>query len=86
MVPQRYLLALVISALALPVVVTVIAGAALLLGGLGDETGAAVLRFFAVGAGAVWLIGLVALVLILAVQALGCRPSPGPDPKDRGEP
>jgi len=74
MLPARTLLYLVVAALALPVVVTVVAGASLLLAGLGDENGAAVLRFIAVATGVVWLLDLVGLVIALAVQSLGCCP------------
>ncbi len=72
MLPSRTLLYLVVASLALPVVVTVVAGASLLLAGLGDENGAAVLRFVAVATGVVWVLDLVGLVIALAVQSLGC--------------
>lgn len=81
MLPSRTLLYLVVTALALPVVVTVVAGASLLLAGLGDENGAAALRFVAVSAGVVWLLDLVGLVIGLAVQSLGCCPvTPAQEP------
>ena len=72
--PRRFIFPLLVAAILLPITVCVVTGVAALLGGMGDESGAAALRWIALAGGIVWVIDLVFLVLLLAVWALGSGP------------
>ena len=66
----RAILILLVSALALPIVITVMAGCSMLLAQLGDETGASVVRWIAGGCGLAWVLNLIALILVQAFGSL----------------
>jgi hypothetical protein len=68
---------LVTVAMVLPVAIVVVLAAARLLGAMQDDAAAAVLDRIALGAGVLWAIALVALLLALAIHALGSGPGSG---------
>ncbi|MBX3412214.1 MAG: hypothetical protein KF708_05800 [Pirellulales bacterium] len=70
MVSRRWLIQLVVAALLLPIVICVLAAVGRLLAGMGDATGGAVLDYLALGAGVLWLVDLIALVILLALEAV----------------
>ncbi|MCE5266409.1 MAG: hypothetical protein LLG00_00790 [Planctomycetaceae bacterium] len=74
---QRAVLGLIAAAVLLPITICVIVGVALLLQGMGDPWGAAVLLRIALAGGILWVVNLVCLVLTLAVGSLR-----GPDEPD----
>jgi hypothetical protein len=76
--PRRTIFRLLVAAVLLPITICVVAGVAALLGGMGDDAGAAALRWIALAGGILWVIDLVSLVLLLAISAAGG----GPDPPD----
>lgn len=78
-VPQAALLLLLAGALVLPIGTSVVLGLAVLLGSLGDPTGAGVLRWVALALGAIWVVDLVLLVLVQAFNSLSDSDDP-PDP------
>lgn len=53
----------------LPIVICVLIGVGRLLSGMGDTAGAAVLDYLGLGMGILWLIDLIALVILLAIEA-----------------
>ena len=56
--------------LVLPIALVLVLGVASLLGGMGDELGALVLRRIALGLGIVWALVGVCLVALLGIQSL----------------
>ena len=70
LIPQRIVLALVVTALFLPITICVVLGVGTLLEGMGDVTGGDVLRRLALGCGILWGIDLICLVLVLAIGTL----------------
>jgi hypothetical protein len=75
---SQLLLPLIVAALVLPMTICVVLGLAALLTAMSDTVGAAVLRYVALAGGIVWILVLVVLVLVQAIQALG--PSEEDDP------
>ncbi|MGE0606323.1 MAG: hypothetical protein AB7O62_04285 [Pirellulales bacterium] len=67
---RRTLPLLVGLAAGLPVVICVLAGLARLMAGLGDTTGAIVIDRLALAAGAVWIVGLIFLVITQGIDAI----------------
>ncbi len=73
---QKALIALLITAILLPVAICVVLGVGSLLTAMGDTDGGAVLGRIALAGGIVWAIDLIGLVLTLAVGMLE-RPDDG---------
>lgn len=69
-IPPRVLALLVTATLALPVVISVLAGTARLLAAMGDAAGGAVLDRVVLAAGLLWVVLLVTLVMVLGILAL----------------
>jgi hypothetical protein len=69
-VPRGVVLLLLVVAVLLPVGVCVILALAALLQAMGDVVGARVIAYVAWALGAAWLIDLIGLVVLLAVQSL----------------
>lgn len=69
--PRAIHWALFLAALGLPVVLVVLAGLALLLAGLDDDSGARFFLRLAVALGGLWVIDLVGLILVGAYRSLG---------------
>ncbi len=70
MISRRILIALVTSAVVLPVAIVVVAAAGRLLGAMQDASGALFLDRIALALGIVWVILLVCLVLVQAINML----------------
>jgi hypothetical protein len=70
LVPQRATLALLAGTILLPIAICVVLGVAALLSAMGDATGGGVLQRVALACGIVWVVDLICLVLLLAVQAV----------------
>jgi len=70
-VSARMLLALIVAGLALPVAICVVLALASLLDAMRDFAGAAVLRYVALAGGVVWVVVLVGLIFVEAIQMLG---------------
>jgi hypothetical protein len=60
-----------VAAILLPITICVVAGLATLLDGMGDGSGARVLRWIALAGGILWIVDLVCLVVLLAISAIG---------------
>jgi hypothetical protein len=75
-ISRRVLVVLVAAALALPMVALVLIAAGQLLSAMQDTLGALVLGRLALAVGLVWVLGLMALVIVQALDRLG--PPPGP--------
>ena len=73
MVPRRAITVLVVGGLVLPIVVTVTLATARLLFAMQDTAGGAALDRVALGAGILWAIDLVSLVVALGIDALPPR-------------
>ncbi len=76
-VPRAAILLLVVAALILPVGVSVLVGLARLLATMGDASGGVALNWIAFACGILWVLDLVCLVLVQAINSLG-----GPDGPD----
>jgi NhaP-type Na+/H+ and K+/H+ antiporter len=63
---QKTFLTVLCAALTLPIVSTVLVGLGRLLAAMGDTAGAAAVDRFALAAGVLWVLALIALVLLLA--------------------
>jgi len=70
-VPSKVLLALIVVGLVLPVTICIVLGLASLLAAMGDAVGGAVLRYVALAGGVVWIVVLVGLIFVQAIQTLG---------------
>jgi hypothetical protein len=68
-ISQRLLVWLIVAALGLPIVLCVLLGLAKLLDAMQDADGAVGVGRFALAIGVLWVIDLVALVILQAVQA-----------------
>ena len=79
MVSRRWLIQFVVAALLLPIVICVLIGVGRLLAGMGDAAGATALGYFALGAGILWLIDLITLVILLAIEAASRADQPSDD-------
>ncbi len=76
MISRRVLVVLVSAALALPIVSLILSAVGQLLAAMQDPAGALVLRRLSLAAGVIWLLVLIALVIVEALDRLG--PPPGP--------
>ena len=74
---SRLLTPLILAGVLLPITLCVILGVAALLAQMGDSAGGAVLNRIALAGGILWVIDLICLVLILAIDSLR-----GPDRSD----
>jgi hypothetical protein len=70
LIPHRLVLALIATALLLPITICVVFGVAGLLEAMGDSAGGAVLHRIALACGILWVIDLIGLVLMLAIGTL----------------
>lgn len=70
MISRNILNVQVVAALFLPPAVLVVWAVARLLQAMGDEAGAAAVDYVAVGAGGLWAVDLVLLVLSLGIRSL----------------
>jgi hypothetical protein len=70
LVPHRIVLALIVTAILLPIAICIVFGVAALLQAMGDSAGGAVLHRIALGGGILWAINLISLVLVLAIGTL----------------
>jgi hypothetical protein len=77
LIPHRVVLALVVTAIFLPITICVVIGVAALLEGMSDVAGGAALHRTALGCGILWVIDLVCLLLVLSIGTLR-----GPDEPD----
>jgi hypothetical protein len=80
LIPHRIVIALVVTAIFLPITICVVIGAASLLEGMGDFSGGVALHRIAFGIGILWAINLICLLLVLAIGILR-----GPDEPDGPE-
>lgn len=77
MIPKPLLATLVAGLLILPIALALVLGVASLLGGMGDELGAVVMKRIALGLGIVWALAGVCLVAVLGIQSLASEQAPG---------
>ncbi len=66
----KTLYALLVAGVILPVAITIILALAALLAKTGDSVGGAALGYVALAIGILWAVGLVAIVLVQAIDAL----------------
>ena len=76
---RRAIFWLLVAALGLPISMCVLYALARLLETMKDEAGANALGYVNLGLLALWIIDLVALVIVQAVNSLGGPPSEGPE-------
>jgi len=69
--PRWAVMLLTVGAVLLPIAVLVVLGTGELLGAMGDEMGGAVLRRIALAGGILWVMDLLGLLLVLALNSLG---------------
>ncbi len=69
-VPQRAILALLAGTILLPITICVVLGVASLLSAMGDLAGGGVLQRVALACGIFWVVDLLCLILVLAIQAV----------------
>jgi hypothetical protein len=67
---RRWLIQLLVAALLLPIVICVLVGVGRLLAGMADTSGAAVLDYLALAVAIVWLVDLLALLILLALDSV----------------
>ncbi|HEX5447080.1 MAG TPA: hypothetical protein VFW87_24910 [Pirellulales bacterium] len=82
MIPKQVVALALAGLLLLPIAILLVVGAASLLTAMQDAAGAAVLQRIGLALGLVWLLGLIALILMLGVNALA---PPGDRPEHREE-
>lgn len=73
LIPRRFSLTLIITAFLLPIAICVVLGVCVLLDGMSDTAGAAVMKRIALAGGVIWAIDLISLLLVLALDTLGKR-------------
>ncbi len=78
-VPTSVVLLLLVGALMLPVAISILFGLARLLAAMGDSPGGTVLGWIALGAGVLWSLDLVCLILVQAINSLGNDDRQSPD-------
>lgn len=71
LVPTSVVLLLLVGALMLPVAISILFGLGRLLGAMGDSAGGTVLGWIALAAGVLWILDLICLVLVQAINSLG---------------
>jgi len=70
LIPRRCVLTLIVATIFLPIILCVVLGVAALLDVMGDTAGGGVLHRIALAGGILWIIDLIGLVLVLAIDAL----------------
>jgi len=75
-VSSKVLLGLIAAGLVLPTAICIVLGLAALLGEMRDASGAAVLGYVALGGGIVWIVVLIGLIFVLAINALARSDDP----------
>lgn len=70
MISKQTLLLVIAGVLLLPIAILLVLGTASLLAAMQDAAGAVVLQRVGLALGLVWLLGLVALIVLLGVNAL----------------
>jgi hypothetical protein len=70
-VARRFVLLLVAGLLVLPIAAWAIVAVSSLVGAMGDSEGEILLRRLAWGCGALWIVDLVSLVVVQALNSLG---------------
>lgn len=83
LVPASVVLLLLVGALMLPVAISILFGLGRLLTAMGDAAGGTVLGWIALGAGVLWILDLVCLVLVQAINSLGNGDRQGPVEKGK---
>ena len=76
-IPSRPVVAILLAGILLPIALCVVLGVAALLARMGDSAGGAVLYRIALAGGILWVLDLICLVLVLAIDSLR-----GPDEPD----
>jgi hypothetical protein len=76
-IPSYLLLTLILAGILLPISLCVVLGVAALLVQMGDSAGGAVLHRIALAGGILWVLDLICLLLVVAVNSL--RGPDGPD-------
>ncbi len=71
LIPHWAVVCLIAAAVILPAVICVMLGVAALLGKMGDAPAGSVLKYVAMAGGIVWVVDLIGLVLIQAINSLG---------------
>jgi hypothetical protein len=66
----KTLFGLVVAGLLLPVAISIVVALASLLSKLDDPTGGVALRYVAMAGGVLWIVDLIAIVLVQAIDAL----------------
>lgn len=66
---RRILIGLLLGAIVPPVAISLLAGLAALLAGMGDEAGAVGTQRFAVAVALIWALDLIGLVVVLGARA-----------------
>ena len=75
-IPHRTVLTLLAATVLLPITICVVLGVAALLAAMGDSLGGAVLQRVALAGGLLWVVDLICLVLVLAINAVKNRDEP----------
>ena len=75
-IPHRVALTLLAATVLLPITICVVLGVAALLVAMGDSLGGAVLQRVALAGGLLWVVDLICLVLVLAINAVRDRDEP----------
>jgi hypothetical protein len=83
LVPASVVLLLLVGALMLPVAISILFGLGRLLAAMGDGAGGTVLGWIALAAGVFWILDLVCLVLVQAINSLGNGDRQGPVEKGK---
>ena len=78
LIPHRFVLLLIATALLLPITICVVFGVAALLEAMGDTAGGGCLYRVALGCGILWAIDLICLVLVQAIGSLKGPDEPEP--------
>jgi len=79
LVSRRWLIQLLVAAILLPIVICVLVGVARLLAGMADASGAQVLDYLALGVAIVWVIDLLAILILLAIDSVSRGEGPVDD-------
>jgi hypothetical protein len=66
----KTLFGLIVAGLLLPVTISIVVALASLLSSIGDQAGGTALRYVALASGILWVVDLIAIVLVQAIDAL----------------
>lgn len=84
LIPKKTLALTVAGLVLLPIAVLLVLGTASLLAAMQDAAGAVVLQRLGLALGLVWLFGLIALILMLGVNALAADHDDSSDHREDG--